>query len=145
MGKCINCTTLVVKMKTEMQDILMDHVKIISRIEKFVSTIETNEATALRDLPDEMQTRHEKDYDTNEQDEVINVENSEEEEIYECEKCNEIFETVNGLGNHLEMHYQKKHLSNDFAVVENENNASNQNEQEEHHYCTGINNHLNNS
>ena len=128
MEKCINCNTLV-KMKTEMQDILMDHVKIISRIEKFVSTIEKNEATALRDLPDEMQTRHEKDYDTNEEDEVINVEN--EEEIYECEKCNEIFETVNGLGNHLEMHYQKKHLSNDFAVVENENNASNQNVQEE--------------
>ena len=130
MGKCINCTTLVVKMKTEMQDILMDHVKIISRIEKFVSTIETNEATALRDLPDEMQTRHEKDYDTNEEDEVINLEN-EEEEIYECEKCNEIFETLNGLGNHLEMHYQKKHLSNNFAPDANENNASNGNEQEE--------------
>ena len=59
------------------------------------------------------------------------VENEEEEEIYECEKCNEIFETVNGLGNHLEMHYQKKHLSNDFAIDANENNASNGNEQEE--------------
>ena len=131
MGKCINCNTLVVKMKTEMQEILMDHVKIISRIQKFVSTTEANEEAALRDLPDEMQTRQEKDYDTNEQDEVINVENEEEEEIYECEKCNEIFETLNGLGNHLEMHYQKKHLSNDFAIVKHENNASNGNEQEE--------------
>ena len=129
MEKCINCNTLVVKMKTEMQEILMDHVKIISRIQKFVSTTEANETTSLRAFP-EMQTRQDMNTDQNEEDEVINVE-SEEEEIYECEKCNKTFENVHVLGKHLEMYYKKKHISNDFAVNENENNASNQNEQEE--------------
>ena len=134
MGQCINCNTLVVKMKTEMQAILMDHVKIISRIQKFVST---TEATSLRAIPDEMKTRQEKDFHQNEEDDVINVETDQEEnkdeEIYECEKCNKTFENVHVLGKHLEMYYRKKHLSNDFAVNENENNLSNQNEKEEQH------------
>ena len=65
MEKCNNCNTLVVKMKTEMQDILMDHVKIISRIQKFVST---TEATGFRAIPDEMETRQEKDFHQNEED-----------------------------------------------------------------------------
>ena len=127
MGQCINCNTLVVKMKTEMQEILMDHVKIISRIQKFVST---TEATSLSAIPDETIARQEKDFHQNEEDEIISVETDQEEneDIYECEKCNKTFENVHVLGKHLEMYYQKKHLSNDLAV--NENNASNQNEQE---------------
>ena len=46
-----------------------------------------------------MQTRQDMDTDQNEEDEVINVES--EEEIYECEKCNETFDNVNCLGKHL--------------------------------------------
>ena len=53
-----------------------------------MSAAANEEAAALRDLPNEMLTRQEKDYDKNEQDEVINVENNDEEEIYGCEKCN---------------------------------------------------------
>ena len=42
-GKCSKCKSILVKIKTEMQSIIMDHVKIISRIENFVSTTEATE------------------------------------------------------------------------------------------------------
>ena len=127
MEQCIKCNTVVVKMKMEMQAILMDHVKIISRIEKFVSTTEANEATSLR--ADEIKTRQAMDSDQFDKDEVIDLDTEEEEEeyIYECETCYETFENVRGLEKHLEMHHRKKNDSND--VVELENNAPNENEQ----------------
>ena len=121
MEQCIKCNTVVVKMKMEMQAILMDHVKIISRIQKFVST---TEATSLR--ADEIKTRQAMDSDQIEEDEVIDLD-TEEEYIYQCETCYETFENVRGLEKHLEMNHRKKHVSND--VVELENNASNENEQ----------------
>ena len=124
MEQCIKCNTVVVKMKMEMQAILMDHVKIISRIQKFVSTTEANEATSLR--ADEIKTRQAMDSDQIEEEEVIDLD-TEEEYIYECETCYETFENVRGLEKHLEMHHRKKHVAN--AVVELENNAPNENEQ----------------
>ena len=59
----------------------MDHVKIISRIQKFVFATEANEC-----LTDDMNAkpRQEEDSDQNDQNKVINLDNDEEEEkIYQ--------------------------------------------------------------
>ena len=115
-----------------MQAILMDHVKIISRIEQFVSTTEANEATSLRILPDEMKRQALMNSDQNEEDEVIDLEtDQDEEDIYECETCYKTFGNVRGLETHLEMHYPNDGVANEVAVVEIENIASNKNEQDE--------------
>ena len=108
-GKCIKCKSLLVKIKTEMQSILMDHVKIISRIENFVSTTEATEALQTDSISlheetlDVMETRH----DPSQEEEVIEIDTDEEEEedIFECETCCKIFENAQGLEEHLELHY----------------------------------------
>jgi len=108
-GKCSKCKSLLVKIKTEMQSILMDHVKIISRIENFVSTTEatedlqTDSISRHEETLDVMETRH----DPSQEEEVIEIDTDEEEEedIFECETCCKIFENAQGLEEHLELHY----------------------------------------
>ena len=131
-GKCIKCVAMSVKFKTEMQAFLMDHVKMISRIQKIISFAEDNERMAStvlhEELPDEVETRSTYDSGSNEEDEVIiDLDTDEETDIYECERCNIVLESKQGLKEHLELHYPN--MSNDVAVTEN--NTTNGNEQED--------------